>query len=115
MLAVHIPPRGLLVDGDPSRLAQVFSNLLTNAAKYSDADTNIGFAAECDDRYLRIRVKDQGIGLAPEMQKRVFDLFVQNRQSIDRSQGGLGLGLAITSSRTPATFAGTAFISTDEG
>lgn len=98
VLAVHIPPRGLLVDGDPSRLAQVFSNLLTNAAKYSDADTEIGFAAEWDDGHVRIRVKDQGIGLAPEMQERVFDLFVQNRQSIDRSQGGLGLGLAIVRS-----------------
>ena len=98
VLAVHIPARGLLVDGDPLRLAQVFSNLLTNAAKYSDADTNIGFTAECDGRHLRIRVKDQGIGLAPEMQQRVFDLFVQNRQSIDRSQGGLGLGLAIVRS-----------------
>ena len=98
VLAVHIPQRGLLVDGDPSRLAQVFSNLLTNAAKYSDADTEIGFAAEWDDGQVRIRVKDQGIGLAPEMQERVFDLFVQNRQSIDRSQGGLGLGLAIVRS-----------------
>lgn len=98
VLAVDIPPRGLLVDGDPSRLAQVFSNLLTNAAKYSDADTNISFAAEGDDRGLRIHVKDQGIGLTPEMQQRVFDLFVQNRQSIDRSQGGLGLGLAIVRS-----------------
>lgn len=98
LLAVHIPPRGLLVDGDPSRLAQVFSNLLTNAAKYSDADTEIGFAAEGHDGQVRIRVTDQGIGLAPEMQERVFDLFVQNRQSIDRSQGGLGLGLAIVRS-----------------
>jgi CheY-like chemotaxis protein len=98
VLTVDIPPRGLLVDGDPSRLAQVFSNLLTNAAKYSDADTKISFAAAGDDRHLRIRVKDQGIGLTPEMQQRVFDLFVQNRQSIDRSQGGLGLGLAIVRS-----------------
>ena len=59
VLAVQIPPRGLLVDGDPSRLAQIFSNLLTNAAKYSDADTEIGFAAEWDDEHVRIHVKDQ--------------------------------------------------------
>lgn len=98
LLVVDIPPRGLLVDGDPSRLAQVFSNLLTNAAKYSDADTEIGFAAERDDGHVRIRVKDRGIGLAPEMQNRVFHLFVQNRQSMDRSEGGLGLGLAIVRS-----------------
>ncbi|HVF16885.1 MAG TPA: ATP-binding protein [Steroidobacteraceae bacterium] len=98
VLAVEIPPQGLIVDGDPSRLAQVFANLLTNAAKYSDPGTKIIFAAELEDAHIRIRVKDQGIGLAPELRTRVFDLFVQNPQAIDRSQGGLGLGLAIVRS-----------------
>lgn len=98
VLVVSVAPRGLMVDADPSRLAQVLANLLTNAAKYSDTDSEILFAAEHDDAEIRIRVKDQGIGLAPEMQSRVFDLFVQNRQSIDRSEGGLGLGLTIVRS-----------------
>ncbi len=98
VLTVQIPPRGLPVDADPSRLAQVLANLLTNAAKYSDAETTIMFAAERIGEQIRLRVKDQGIGIAAEMLPRVFDLFVQHRQSIDRSQGGLGLGLAIVRS-----------------
>lgn len=88
-------PRGLVVDADPSRLAQVLANLLTNAAKYSDADTRIDLLADRHEHRVRIRVKDQGIGISPELLEGVFDLFVQNRQGIDRSQGGLGLGLAI--------------------
>ncbi len=95
VLHVRIPPRGLLVDVDPTRLAQVLANLLTNAAKYSDPETTIQFAADRADGRIRIRVKDEGIGIAPHMLTRVFELFVQQRQSIDRSQGGLGLGLAI--------------------
>jgi CheY-like chemotaxis protein len=98
VLVVRIPPRGLVVDADPSRLAQVLANLLTNAAKYSDTDSEIVLAAEHDRSDVLIRVTDRGIGLAPEMQSRVFDLFVQNRQSIDRSEGGLGLGLTIVRS-----------------
>ncbi len=98
VLTVRIPPRGLAVEVDPSRIAQVIANLLTNAAKYSDADTTILFAAERDGDRVRIRVKDQGIGIAPEMLTQVFDLFLQHRQSLDRSQGGLGLGLAIVRS-----------------
>lgn len=98
VLAVNIPPRGFVVDVDSSRLAQVLSNLLTNASKYSDTDTRILFSAEQDDAHVRIRVRDQGIGISPELLDHVFDLFVQNRQAIDRSQGGLGLGLAIVRS-----------------
>jgi signal transduction histidine kinase/ActR/RegA family two-component response regulator len=97
-LSVAIAPTGLMVCADPSRLAQVFSNLLTNAAKYSDAGTEIVFAAERDGGSVRVRVKDHGIGLAPEMTTQVFELFVQNRQAADRAQGGLGLGLAIVRS-----------------
>lgn len=97
-LSVGIAPTGLLVYADPSRLAQVFGNLLTNAAKYSDAGTEIVFAAEREGGNVRVRVQDHGIGLAPEMTSQIFDLFVQNRQSVDRAQGGLGLGLAIVRS-----------------
>ena len=98
VLDVRIAPSGLPLDGDPSRLAQVLSNLLTNAAKYSDAESEILFAAERDDGLIRIRVKDPGVGIAPEMLTRIFDVFVQQRQAVDRSQGGLGLGLAIVRS-----------------
>ncbi|HXH05306.1 MAG TPA: HAMP domain-containing sensor histidine kinase, partial [Vicinamibacterales bacterium] len=98
VLAVQIPPRGCLVDADPARLAQVFANLLTNAAKYSDPDTEILFAAEQDEAHVRIRVRDRGIGIDPAMLERVFEPFVQHRQALDRSQGGLGLGLAIARS-----------------
>lgn len=97
-LRVEIPTRGMVLDVDPSRLAQVLANLLTNAAKYSDADTEVVFTAERRGDSVRIAVRDRGIGIAPEMLDRVFDLFVQHRQSIDRSQGGLGLGLAIVRS-----------------
>lgn len=97
-LTVNIQPHGLLVDADPTRLSQVLANLLTNAAKYSDDETRITIEAFKDEASIRIRVKDQGIGIPPEMIGRVFDLFEQHHQAIDRSQGGLGLGLAIVRS-----------------
>ena len=97
-LSVDIPARGCIVDVDPSRLAQVLANLLTNASKYSDANTQIVFTAGREDGHVRISVCDHGIGISAEMLPVVFDLFVQNRQSIARSQGGLGLGLAIVRS-----------------
>lgn len=97
-LKVNIPPRGLLVDADPSRLSQILANLLANAAKYSDEETSITFDALKEDGSVRIRVSDQGIGISPEMLDKIFDLFEQQHQSIDRSQGGLGLGLAIARS-----------------
>jgi signal transduction histidine kinase/ActR/RegA family two-component response regulator len=98
VLSVDIPARGLLVEADPARLAQVFANLLSNAAKYSAPETKILFSAERDGKRLTVRVKDEGIGIARDMLERVFDLFEQQRQSLDRSQGGLGLGLAIVRS-----------------
>ena len=97
-LLLDILTDGCVVNADPSRLAQVLANLLTNASKYSDADTEIVFAARRDDGQVRISVRDQGIGIAPDMLTAVFDIFVQNRQTLERSQGGLGLGLAIVKS-----------------
>ena len=98
MLSVTVPASGLVVDADPSRLAQVLANLVTNAAKYSDEGTRITVDASQDATQIRIRVKDQGIGISREMLDRVFELFEQQRQAIDRSQGGMGLGLAIVRS-----------------
>lgn len=86
---------GLVVDGDPARLVQVFANLLTNAAKYTDPGGRISITAQREGEQVAIAVTDNGRGMAAEMLPRVFDLFVQERQSIDRSLGGLGIGLAI--------------------
>jgi signal transduction histidine kinase len=89
---------GFPVDVDSDRLAQVVANLLTNAAKYSERGTTIHVAAERDGDRVSLRVRDEGIGIAPEMLQRVFDVFYHEPQSLDRSKGGLGLGLAIVRS-----------------
>ncbi len=94
-LVVEIAPAGMPVDADPGRLAQVFANLLTNAAKYSRPETTILFAAERRGSMVRVSVVDQGVGIRPDMLERVFDAFEQARQSAARPEGGLGLGLAI--------------------
>ena len=88
-------PRRLWVRGDSIRLNQVVSNLLTNAAKYTPPGGHIRVRATEERGEIVIRVRDTGIGIAPDVLPRVFDLFVQERQTIDRSQGGLGLGLTI--------------------
>jgi PAS domain S-box-containing protein len=88
-------PRGLLVRGDSLRLAQVLTNLLSNAAKYTEPAGSVTIRAERAGEVARIVVSDTGIGIRPEILPRVFDLFVQEQQALDRSQGGLGLGLAI--------------------
>jgi len=91
-------PRGLLVRGDPMRLLQVFTNLLTNAAKYTPPSGGIVIAAERVDGNVRVVVRDTGIGIRAEILPKIFELFVQERQALDRSEGGLGLGLAIVRS-----------------
>jgi PAS domain S-box-containing protein len=94
-LDVHVQRRGLTVKGDSTRLSQIVSNLLTNAAKYTPPGGHITIRTEEGDGEVVVRVRDSGLGIAPEVLPRVFDLFVQERQTIDRSQGGLGLGLTI--------------------
>jgi signal transduction histidine kinase len=88
-------PHDLVVRGDPTRIEQVFSNLLTNAAKYSDPGSTVRLSAKSVGDCAEIRVRDQGIGIQADLLDRVFDPFVQQPQSLDRSAGGLGLGLAI--------------------
>ena len=92
---IHVPTHGLSVNVDPDRMAQVISNLLTNAAKYSEAGSKISVRAERSKQRVQIRVEDNGVGIAPEMIGSVFDLFVQQPQTLARSKGGLGLGLTI--------------------
>jgi signal transduction histidine kinase/ActR/RegA family two-component response regulator len=97
-LTIDVPERGLVVDGDPARLAQIVSNLVTNAAKYSDEDSAITVRASRDADHVRLSVIDEGIGIADTYIDRVFDQFVQVPQGMDRAAGGLGLGLAIVRS-----------------
>jgi PAS domain S-box-containing protein len=98
LVDVDVPSSGLVVDADIHRLAQVISNLLTNAAKYSDPESRIAVRGQRVQDTVQLKVSDEGIGIAPEMLSRVFDAFVQQTQSIDRSGGGLGLGLTIVRS-----------------
>jgi signal transduction histidine kinase/ActR/RegA family two-component response regulator len=83
------------VDGDRVRLGQVFSNLLTNAAKYTDARGEIEIDVGGSDSEVEVRVSDNGHGIVPELLPKLFDLFEQGARTIDRAQGGLGIGLAI--------------------
>lgn len=94
-LDIDVPVSGLAVDGDPARLTQVFSNLITNASKYSDPGARIALRACVVDAEVEVEVVDEGIGIPAAMLDRVFDLFEQEAGGIDRAQGGLGLGLAI--------------------
>jgi PAS domain S-box-containing protein len=94
-LSVDVPRLGLCVEADPMRLSQVVSNLLTNAAKYTPPGGQITVRAEEVEGEVVLSVRDTGIGIAAGSLPTIFDLFVQERQSIDRSQGGLGIGLTI--------------------
>jgi len=94
-LVLEVPRTGLLWYGDPVRLAQVLANLLTNAARYTEPQGRIVISAVSDGTEIVIRVRDNGIGIAPEMLPRIFDMFVQARRSADRAEGGLGLGLTL--------------------
>ncbi len=97
-LRIDVPVEGLLVLADPERLAQVLMNLLTNAAKYSEEGCLIDVHARRLGGRIELCVRDEGMGIAPEMLEKVFDVFVQQPQTLDRSAGGLGLGLAIVRS-----------------
>jgi PAS domain S-box-containing protein len=94
-LVVRLPDAPVELDADPVRLAQVLANLLTNAAKYTDAGGHVELDARVEDRELTIAVRDDGIGLAPESLGRVFEMFSQVASALDRSEGGLGIGLAL--------------------
>ena len=92
---VDIAPHGVDVDGDPVRLAQIASNLIANAAKYTAPGGTISVRVERDGANVVLRVRDNGIGLTPEMQSKVFEAFVQDSEALNQARGGLGLGLAI--------------------
>jgi signal transduction histidine kinase/CheY-like chemotaxis protein len=97
-LSVSLPTRPVWLEADPTRLEQVLVNLLTNAAKYTEPGGRIGLTAERDGDELVLRVRDNGVGIAPDMLAQVFEPFVQLERSQERSQGGLGIGLALVRS-----------------
>jgi signal transduction histidine kinase/ActR/RegA family two-component response regulator len=98
VLHVDVSPNGLPVYGDRKRIAQILSNLLTNASKHSPQHSEISVSARRDGDSIALKVKDQGRGIAPELLPQIFELFVQSSQASDRAGGGLGLGLAIVRS-----------------
>jgi PAS domain S-box-containing protein len=97
-LAVDVAISGLPVFGDPTRLAQIISNLLANAAKYTEMGGHIGVRASRSGDTIRISVRDDGSGIDAEALARIFEPFVQSPQSADRAQGGLGIGLTLVRS-----------------
>ena len=97
-LLLNIPSNPIYVDADSVRLAQVFSNLLNNASKYSKIEEGGGtiwLSAESDGTHAVVAVRDSGIGIAASMLPKVFDMFTQVGRSMGRSEGGLGIGLAL--------------------
>jgi CheY-like chemotaxis protein/anti-sigma regulatory factor (Ser/Thr protein kinase) len=94
-LHVSLPPGQLTLEGDLTRLAQALANLLNNAAKYTDAGGQIWLDVAADTRDIVFRVRDTGPGIAPTLLPYVFDLFTQADHTLDRAQGGLGVGLTL--------------------
>lgn len=94
-LAVTLPPEFIWLNADLTRLAQIFSNLLTNAAKYTEPEGRIEISAYGNGNEATIIVRDNGIGLSSATLPRIFEMFTQVDSSLDRSQGGLGIGLSL--------------------
>lgn len=94
-LITEMPKSPVWLEADLTRLAQVFSNLLNNAAKYSEPGREIRLSAEADSDFVTVRIKDQGLGMTPETIARIFDMFAQADGSLERAHGGLGVGLTL--------------------
>src|SRR5262245_19418383 len=97
-LEVSLPAEPVWLEADLVRLAQAVGNLLCNAAKYTEPDGTISVVASCDAKEVAIRVRDNGIGIAPEVMPRLFQMFMQVAPRATRSQGGLGIGLTLVKS-----------------
>jgi signal transduction histidine kinase/ActR/RegA family two-component response regulator len=93
VVTTHCDP--VYIDADPVRMEQVINNLLTNAIKYTPAGGKIIVSVQPDDEHAELRVRDNGMGITPELLPRVFELFTQAERALDRSQGGLGIGLTL--------------------
>lgn len=94
-LSVSLPPQPIWLHADAARMEQVVVNLLNNAAKYTDEGGHISLSARQEGDEMVLRIRDTGVGIAPELLPHVFDLFTQADRSLDRSQGGLGIGLSL--------------------
>lgn len=94
-LSVTLSAEPIWLQGDPTRLEQVLVNLLNNSANYTDEGGHIFVTAQQDGNEVVLRVRDTGIGIAPDLLPRIFDLFTQADRTLDRSQGGLGIGLSL--------------------
>ena len=94
-LSLDLPKQTVRLEADPVRLAQVFSNLLINAAKYTDAGGSIELRATCEGSGVVVAVRDNGMGISADMMPRLFTLFSRAHTALVRSEGGLGVGLAL--------------------
>jgi signal transduction histidine kinase/ActR/RegA family two-component response regulator len=94
-LSIELPDRPVFLHGDATRLAQILSNLLNNAAKYTDRGGRVTLSAHVEDKTLVVDVADTGIGLAPGMLDQVFEMFVQVDSTLERTNAGLGVGLSL--------------------
>src|ERR1700675_634429 len=94
-LTVSLPPLPIWLNADAARLEQVVVNLLTNAAKYTDEGGHIWLTVQQEGDECVLRLRDTGVGIAPELLPRIFDLFTQAERSLDRAQGGMGIGLSL--------------------
>jgi PAS domain S-box-containing protein len=94
-ISVGFPPETLWVRGDPTRVEQILTNLLTNAAKYTENGGQIHLSAGQEGPYVAFRVRDTGVGIPPEALPRMFELFAQGERTLARSEGGLGIGLTL--------------------
>ena len=95
-LSLRLPDKSVPVFGDPVRLEQVVSNLLSNAAKYTDPGGEIAVSVAHVEDEATITVRDNGIGIAPDKLPQLFEMFFQAHESLDRAEGGLGIGLSVT-------------------
>ena len=97
-LSVRLPETPLILDADPVRIAQSIGNLLTNAAKYTDRGGEISLDVRCEGEQIAFAVRDNGIGIDPELVPSVFELFQQADRTLDHAEGGLGIGLTLVKS-----------------
>ncbi|QGZ65602.1 hybrid sensor histidine kinase/response regulator [Paraburkholderia acidisoli] len=97
-LSLHLPDAPVFLDADPTRMAQVFGNLLDNAAKYTPDGGQIAIRASVDAGHVLVSVEDNGSGIADDELPKIFELFSQSYRALDRAQGGLGIGLSVVRS-----------------